>query len=286
MKKALSSPAPYEIVAAEAMSEFKFACPVCGQHITADSSTSGGHLECPTCFQKIVVPQAPASAETKFILSASQVSKPRPASADTSLRLTPPSSPSARMSTPVVVALLLLLCAAGAAIFVFRDQIVKAFRPRAAVWSLELAKAAFPSSVAAGSLHGSIFSCQRAILEGGSLTLRQGRSWPPDLAVTIGLHSRPGEDFTGKTIQVTTNQPPPVPRLVLRWKDDQQKPASQVIKGGYALKLAFGQPADGRLPGKIYLCLPDEAKSLVAGTFDAELRKPKPSQPKSPKPKE
>ena len=28
----------------------------------------------------------------------------------------------------------------------------------------------------------------------------------------------------------------------------------------------------GRIPGRIYLCLPDEAKSFVAGTFDAEIK--------------
>ncbi len=54
------------------MSEFKFACPVCGQHITTDSGSSGKSIECPTCFRKIVVPQAPASEETKLILSAAQ----------------------------------------------------------------------------------------------------------------------------------------------------------------------------------------------------------------------
>jgi hypothetical protein len=76
-----------------------------------------------------------------------------------------------------------------------------------------------------------------------------------------------------------------VPRVTLRWKDDQQQPAKQEFKGGYALRVAFGQPVNGRLPGKIYLCLPDEAKSFVAGTFDAELRKAKPAQPKGSKPK-
>ena len=75
--------------ALEAMSEFKFACPVCGQHITADSSTSGGQIECPTCFQKIVVPQAPGVQDTKFILSATQVAKPRPTSADAASQLGP-----------------------------------------------------------------------------------------------------------------------------------------------------------------------------------------------------
>ncbi len=42
------------------MSEFKYACPVCGQHIKCDSSQGGSVMECPTCFQKIIVPQAPA----------------------------------------------------------------------------------------------------------------------------------------------------------------------------------------------------------------------------------
>jgi len=47
----------------------------------------------------------------------------------------------------------------------------------------------------------------------------------------------------------------------------------------------------GRMPGKIYLALPDDLKSFVAGTFNAEIRKPpapKPKQtpplPKPPKP--
>src|ERR1043166_4129815 len=103
------------------MSEFKFACPVCGQHITADSSASGGQLECPTCFQKIVVPQAPASADSKFILSASQVGKPRPTGPQFESTATPP----ARKAMPIAVLLVALLCAGGAAAFVFRGKIFK-----------------------------------------------------------------------------------------------------------------------------------------------------------------
>src|SRR6476659_3067804 len=105
------------------MSEFKFACPVCGQHITADSSASGGQLKCPTCFRKIVIPQAPSNPDSKFIVSASEVGKPRPIS-------TPNGGPietgqAARSGVPIglIVALVVLLCAAGAAGFVFRDKI-------------------------------------------------------------------------------------------------------------------------------------------------------------------
>jgi hypothetical protein len=43
--------------------------------------------------------------------------------------------------------------------------------------------------------------------------------------------------------------------------------------------LEFGEPRDGRMPGKLYFAAPDAAKSWVAGTFDAEIRNPPP--PKS-----
>jgi DNA-directed RNA polymerase subunit RPC12/RpoP len=279
-------------VKAEAMSELKFACPVCGQHITADSSTSGGQLECPTCFQKIVVPQAPASADTKFILSAAQVGKPRPASIAAPSEILSPAP--ARTSVLVIAALLLLLCAAGAALFVFRGKIVNSIRPHLRptaklpaniAWSLDLKNTTFPETNAQGRIHGSLFVSERASLEGGRLSLRQGKTWPPDLGITLQLPTQPGEDLAGKTVEVAPDQPPPVPYLTVRWKDDHQQPAKQDVKRGYALKLAFGQPAKGRLPGKIYLCLPDEARSVVAGTFNAEVRKPKPSPPKAPQTK-
>src|SRR5277367_2198561 len=56
------------------MSEFKYACPVCGQHIKCDSSQAGAQMECPTCFQKITVPQAPSSDEQKFIITGTKKS--------------------------------------------------------------------------------------------------------------------------------------------------------------------------------------------------------------------
>jgi hypothetical protein len=275
------------------MSEFKFACPVCGQHITADASTSGGQIECPTCFRKIVVPQAPASTETKFILSASQVAKPRPTSADAAPLPGIARPSAARRTVSVIGALLVLLCAAGAALYVFRDKVFKSVRPPTALsklpsnltWSLDLKNTAFPETKAAGRLHGSSFAPESASLEGGTFSLRQGRGWPPDLGLTILLPGRRIEDFAGKTVEVAPDQGPPVPRVIVRWKDEQQQPGKQEVSSGYALKLAFGQPANGRLPGQLYLCLPDEAKSIVAGTFDATLRKPKAPRPKGPKAK-
>src|ERR1043165_4171522 len=51
------------------MSEFKFACPVCGQHITCDARTSGSQMECPTCFRKLTVPQPPATGSPNLVLT-------------------------------------------------------------------------------------------------------------------------------------------------------------------------------------------------------------------------
>jgi hypothetical protein len=305
----LSSAGPCGIVAPEAMSEFKFACPVCGQHITADSSTSGGQIDCPTCFQKIVVPQAPTSADTKFILSASQASKPRPTSSDAASSLSSGRLSSNRSSIAATVALFVLLAAAGAAIYVFRDRIFKPTGARVGTntapspaalpvvlnaaypvptnisWTLDLTNAAIPDSVAAGRIHGSGFLCEKAVLRGGLLTLSQGAKWPWDLGFALHLFARQGEELSGKTVEIGPERPR-APRVVLRWKDEQHQPATETITSGYALKLTFGQAANSHISGQIYVCLPDETKSFVAGTFDAEIRKappPKSGPPRSPR---
>jgi hypothetical protein len=104
------------------MSEFKYACPVCGQHIKCDSSHSGSVMECPTCFQKITVPQAPATDDPKFILTGTRVGKrPRP----TAPVASGPGTPPAKGSWVPGITIVILLCAGIAAVFVFRGTIFK-----------------------------------------------------------------------------------------------------------------------------------------------------------------
>ncbi len=286
------------------MSEFKFACPVCGQHITADSSTSGGQIECPTCFQKILVPQAPTTQDTKFILSAAQVGKPRPAS-DAASQLGPLQTSSPRSSIPAAIALLVLLCGAGAALYVFRDRVFKFMHgtgsshtnalssatargalnttypvPTNITWTLDLTNEDIPDTPAAGRVHGSGFLCEKATLRGGLLSLNQGERWPWDLAIAVGLFARQGEELSGKTVEIEPERPR-APRVTLRWKNDRQRPATERINHGYCLKVVFGQATNGYMPGKIYLCLPDADKSFVAGTFDAKIQFKKPPPPKN-----
>jgi len=297
------------MVAAAAMSEFKFACPVCGQHITADSSTSGHHIVCPTCFQKIIVPQAPSSQDTKLIVTAAQVAKPRPAATDPGLQISPVKPPSQIVSIMATVALLALLGVAGGAVWIYRDKFFKPAPqqqqptnaeptsvaseppikqypvPTNFFWMQQVTNAVFPEGRASGSIHGSGFFCERAVLQGGDLILRQGRGGPPELGISVVFHTREGQELSGFSSQIAPDRAPPLPLVVLHWRDDAHKAAIERIARGYALKVAFGEAANGWIRGKIYICLPDDARSFVAGTFEAEIKKaPPPKRPsKTPK---
>ena len=150
------------------------------------------------------------------------------------------------------------------------------------VWSLNLTNIVIPVTRASGDLHGSGFSCEHATLQGGNLTLHQGPTWPPDLGVSVLLFAKQGEELSGKTVEVSPDRLPPLPKIILRWKDDQDQARTRNFSSGYALKMIFGEAVNARMTGKIFLSLPDDERSVVAGTFDAEIRKPPPPKPRQP----
>jgi hypothetical protein len=274
------------------MSEFKFACPVCGQHITADSSVSGTPLECPTCFQTLIVPHAPAFGDQKLVLTAAKAGR-KPAPGD------PNAGPGKVAQHPrrgVLIPLALLVGTGGIAFLLWHNQLMRlanGFADRATrtptnqaqvipfhsphpipanvSWTLNATNVAIPDSAVAGSVHGQGFLCERAVLKGDRLSLRQGPAGPPELGITVSLSGRTAQDLSGKTILVNPSTPVPAPRVVLRWKDEQQEPVTQHIHAGYAMKLLFGRIAESKIYGRIYIALPDEQKSFAAGNFEAEI---------------
>jgi DNA-directed RNA polymerase subunit RPC12/RpoP len=290
-----------------AMSEFKYACPVCGQHIKCDSSQAGSVMECPTCFQKITVPQAPSSADQKFIITGTKVGE-RPVPNIHEDRAVP--VPRKKSPVAAVLVLLVLTCAAGAAVFVFRGKIFKSStaaaptnqvaveseeistHPQTQVrtkpaplvappandtnWMLNLEAAVIPGSTAAGRIHGRDFIVERAILQNGTLTLRAGSRGTVEFGVLINFGGAQPESLAGQSLNINTNADKAA-SVMLRWKDDDQQ-SKVTMTNGYALRLDFGQLSGNHLPGKIYLCAPDETKSYIAGTFNADIRRPKPKQ--------
>ena len=103
------------------MSEFKYACPVCGQHMKCDSSQSGTVMECPTCFQKITAPQAPKTDDPKFIITGTKVGeRPVPSVAESGAAIAPE-----KHFPAAAFVLVVLLCAAAVAVFALRGRIFK-----------------------------------------------------------------------------------------------------------------------------------------------------------------
>ena len=107
------------------MSEFKFVCPVCHQHIKCESWRSNSMMECPSCFQRIIVPPAPADDNVELIITGSKAHKRMASRPETNLgRPSAPSQPAKNF--PVAgIAFVILLCAAIVAGFVFRGVIFK-----------------------------------------------------------------------------------------------------------------------------------------------------------------
>jgi hypothetical protein len=135
-------------------------------------------------------------------------------------------------------------------------------------WTLDLTGVTMTNLPAAGRLNGYAFSPDEALLWNGGLALRQGPG--RQLGVRIRLPSRRPAHYAGQTFHCEANQRDVLPVLV-EARDPEGRPVTQRIKEGYALRLEFGPCTDYRIRGRLYLCLPDEAKSFVAGTFAAQV---------------
>lgn len=283
----------------KSMSEFKYACPVCGQHISCDSSQAGTQMECPTCFQKITVPQAPSSeGDQKFILTGTKKSdRPMPTLPEGDAIVPQKSSP---WTTVAVVLILFFLVAAlaGIGFFAFRGKISKTggdettadetptnkapvkvavVAPPAndANWILDMTTITnIPDATVAGRIHGQDFIVERAMLANGTLTLREGRTGPVTLGLQINFGGTQPESLAGQSLNITTNAPMAA-RVTMIWQDGNATARSN-LEGGYAMRLNFGDVNGNRISGKIYFCAPDDLKSYAMGSFNAEIRKPKP----------
>lgn len=80
-------------------------------------------MECPTCFQKITVPQAPAVEGQKFILQGTKAGE-RAATTFDSAR----AAAGKRRFPFAAVVVVVLLCAVIVVVFVYRENIFNFFR--------------------------------------------------------------------------------------------------------------------------------------------------------------
>jgi hypothetical protein len=91
--------------------------------------------------------------------------------------------------------------------------------------------------------------------------------------VELWLILKPNESVENKTYEVGRGLRPPVtPHVRLATMAEGAKvPRSVSFLANYSLKLTFSaKDADGAIPGTIYLCAPDAARSWFAGKFTAK----------------
>lgn len=290
------------------MNEFKFACPVCGQHMMCDSTQGGSVMECPTCFQKIVAPQAPGP-DVKFILTGTKYSEKK--IPDSLLRAAGSTSPVKKAGPLAAILLVILLAASGAAVAIYHKQLLKALtsatssgtagdqssagstppppppkkeeKPAPVAppandtnWMLALASTdPIPDTPVAGRIHGQDFIMERATFSNGNLTIRSGTKGPLEFGMQINFAGAQPESLSGHSINVTTNADKAA-KITFHWQDTDGTAQKDNYEVGYAMRLEFGALANNRLPGKIYLCTPDDTKSYLMGSFKATVPKPKP----------
>src|SRR5262245_11471561 len=138
----------------------------------------------------------------------------------------------------------------------------------APVYTLEVATAKIPEGRVNGTISGTNFVADAARLDTvpGAVLLRlfQGPVQNPDREVMLYLRPNPREAL-GET-SCTSSQDrrgPSVPTAAKRWKPNPKFAATtKSFSSGFAMKLEFGKVADGQLPGKIYLALPDTEKTV------------------------
>jgi hypothetical protein len=125
---------------------------------------------------------------------------------------------------------------------------------------------AIPTTPAKGQVAGNVFEPDSVVIEGGVVAFVQSKE--PQTAVLVRLPGPRWETPAGKklTYAPATGDAPVV--IVNRIVQGEMKQQSYPDK--YTLALEFGSEKDRKLPGKLALEVPGEAK--LAGVFDADVK--------------
>ena len=138
---------------------------------------------------------------------------------------------------------------------------------------MKLAGVEIPSSPVTGRIQGQPFNMEKVTLEGSWLKFREGKDFFADREMDVVVFEDDPTKLSGRTFTVPTKEFGSHPHIWMKWKEaGGDVPKQRNFMDRYALRLEFGALSGGKLPGKIYLCVPDKEKSFVAGTFEAQVK--------------
>ncbi len=163
--------------------------------------------------------------------------------------------------------------------------------PDGSGWTPELEGVSIPDTPVSGRVQGLSFTPRAVELdqEFGDLEFQYDnfQTAAPHkeelITVTLRFDQTTPANYAGRTFIVRSNdtvsiQPPgnwgarkPTIRMV--WIEPGQKPNDTLsVPYKHALRLEFGELKNGKLPGKIYLCVLDRKKSFLRGKFLANVK--------------
>jgi DNA-directed RNA polymerase subunit RPC12/RpoP len=135
-------------------------------------------------------------------------------------------------------------------------------------WTSDIRQASFPDHPASGKIHGMDFAVRSASFRNGTLKISSADRMSVDVY-------RLGDSIAGRSYEIqSADDSTDHPHVKMTWNGDGVIQTATFSKG-YGLKLQFGQAKGRKLSAKIYLCLPDDSKSCVAGTFEMRLLRPR-----------
>ena len=146
-------------------------------------------------------------------------------------------------------------------------------QPDGSGWTMQLAGAEIPAAPVSGRIHGQPFKLEKASLENGWLKLAEGKDFFADREMDIVVFENDVTKLSGRTFTVPKQEFGSNPHIWMKWKEPGGNlPKQKAFTDRYAMRLEFGELAGDTLPGKVYLCLPDQEKSFLMGTFEAQVK--------------
>jgi hypothetical protein len=145
------------------------------------------------------------------------------------------------------------------------------------IWTLNADEARIPNCKVNGSVHGGDFLAAGARIDRGAqyavLTFWHGTNRAPEHEVLAWLPVKGGEKLEGRSWTISADSSNVVVQITKRWRPDPRYAAKQqAYRKGYALRLELGTGDDEVIPGKVFVAMPDDDHSVLAGMFVATIR--------------
>jgi hypothetical protein len=140
------------------------------------------------------------------------------------------------------------------------------------VWEIDQTKHAVPDAPVKGRISG-VDVTPEVLVSSLDVTFRVQKAGAPqpERAVTIKLAAPAGQPLAsvaGRSWKVKEADAPG-PNVPEIWQEVAGQPV-MLHPNGYALTLELAPRKDGKVSGRVYLCLSDKDKSVLAGTFAAD----------------